>query len=201
MCLGVAFGSATCCENQLYADNLECCAECPNALFDAARFTAQCVRSVGQDVSPGKCVLLGTSKAVRRAMKLWDISGDGWKIRLDVRDLGGHLDFTNRARAGTRPVGCGLRRTALLLLLTSGVSTQIGISVRCKCIPAGIHAVEASYVSSSSLGAFRAAIVRAVWSINMPLANTPAVLGFLDCCKTSGCRYDSYQHLSRSSSM
>ena len=29
-------------------------------------------------------------------MKLWDISGDGkfWKVQLDLRDLGGHLDFT-----------------------------------------------------------------------------------------------------------
>ena len=36
-------------------------------------------------------------------MKLWDVSGDGgfWKVQLDVRDLGGHLDFTLRARAGT----------------------------------------------------------------------------------------------------
>ena len=36
-------------------------------------------------------------------MKLWDISGDGgfWKVQLDVRDLGGHLDFTFSARAGT----------------------------------------------------------------------------------------------------
>ena len=36
-------------------------------------------------------------------MKLWDISGDGgfWKVQLDVRDLGGHLDFTFRARAST----------------------------------------------------------------------------------------------------
>ena len=33
----------------------------------------------------------------------WDISGDGgfWKVQLDVRDLGGHLDFTFWARAGT----------------------------------------------------------------------------------------------------
>ena len=47
------------------------------------------VRSVGQDVSPGKCVLLSTSKTVRKAMKLWDNSGDGgcWKIQLDVRDF------------------------------------------------------------------------------------------------------------------
>ena len=60
-------------------------------------------RSVGQDVSPGKCVLLSTSRAVRPAVKLWDISGEGgfWKVQLDVRDLGGHLDFTYRARAGT----------------------------------------------------------------------------------------------------
>ena len=36
-------------------------------------------------------------------MKLWDVSGSGafWKVQLDVRDLGGHLDFTLRARAGT----------------------------------------------------------------------------------------------------
>ena len=43
---------------QLYADNLKCSAERPGALFDAARFTARYVRAVGQDVSPGKCVLL-----------------------------------------------------------------------------------------------------------------------------------------------
>ena len=41
---------------QLYADNLKCSAQCPTALFDAARFTARYVRAVGQDTSPGKCV-------------------------------------------------------------------------------------------------------------------------------------------------
>ena len=55
---------------QLYADNLKCSAQCPNALFGAARFSARYVRAVGQDVSPGECVLLSTSKSVRRAMKL-----------------------------------------------------------------------------------------------------------------------------------
>ena len=48
--------------------------------------------------------------------------------------------------------------------------------VRGKYLPAGLHAAEASYVSSSSISAFRAAIVRSVWSSKMPLANTPAVL-------------------------
>ena len=41
----------------------------PRALFESAHFTAKYVRLVGQDVSPGKCVLLSTSRAVRRAMK------------------------------------------------------------------------------------------------------------------------------------
>ena len=88
---------------QLYADNLKCSAARPRALFESAHFTAKYVRLVGQDVSPGKCVRLSTYKAVRRAVKLWDISIDGgfWKVQLDVRDLGGHLDFTYRARAGT----------------------------------------------------------------------------------------------------
>ena len=75
---------------QLYADNLKCSAERPGALFESASFTAKHVRSVGQDVSPGKCVLLSTSKSVRKAMKLSDITGDGsfWKVQLDVRDFG-----------------------------------------------------------------------------------------------------------------
>ena len=74
---------------QLYADNLECSAQCPNALFGAAWFTARYVRAVGQDVSPGTCVLLSTSQSVRRAVKLLDISGDGrcWKVQLDVGTL------------------------------------------------------------------------------------------------------------------
>ena len=53
---------------QLYADILKCSAERLGALFDAARFTAWYVRAVGQDVSPGKCVLPSTSKSVRRAI-------------------------------------------------------------------------------------------------------------------------------------
>ena len=36
---------------QLYADNLECSAERPGALFDADRFTSGYGRAVGQDVS------------------------------------------------------------------------------------------------------------------------------------------------------
>ena len=63
---------------QLYADNLKCSAVRPRALFESAHFTAKYVRLVGQDVSPGKCILLSTSKAVRRVMKLWDHFGKWW---------------------------------------------------------------------------------------------------------------------------
>ena len=41
-------------------------------------------------------------------------------------------------------------------------------------------AAEASCVSSSSISPVRAAIVRAVWSSEMPLANAPALLNLLD---------------------
>ena len=51
---------------QLYADNLKCSAARPCALFESAYFTARYVRSVGQDVSPGKCVLLSTSELFRK---------------------------------------------------------------------------------------------------------------------------------------
>ena len=43
---------------QRHADNLKCSSVRPQALFGAARFTVQCVRAVGQDVSPSECVLL-----------------------------------------------------------------------------------------------------------------------------------------------
>ena len=116
-------------------------------------------------------------------MKLWDISGDGgfWKVQLDIRDLGGHLDFTYRARAGTlsRRLRGATVGVAAVGALPLGFLTKLGL-VRGKFIPAGLHAAEASYVSSSSTSAFRAVIVRSVWSTRMPLANAPAILNLLD---------------------
>ena len=152
---------------QLYADNLKCSAERLGALFGPARFTAQYVRSVGQDVSPGKCVLHSISKSVRKTMKLWGISGDGgfWKVHLDVRDPGGHLDFTWRARACTlsKRLGEATVGVAVVGALLVVFQVKLGL-VRGKYLLAGLHAAEASYVSSSSICAFRAATVRAVWA-------------------------------------
>ena len=41
-----------------------------------------------------KCVLLSTSREVRKDMSDWALSfdGDKWSVKFDVRDLGGHLD-------------------------------------------------------------------------------------------------------------
>ena len=164
---------------QLYADNLNCSGERPRALF----VTAQYMRSVGQDVSLGKCVLLSTSKSVRKAMKLWDISGDGgfWKVQLDVRDLGGHLDFTFRARAGTlsRRVGEATVGVAAVGALPLSFQVKLGL-VRGKYLPAGLHAAEASYVSSLSISALGLPLFERFGPSKMPLADAPAILNLLD---------------------
>ena len=108
-------------------------------------------------MSPGKCVLLSTSKSVRKGMKLWDISGDGgfWNVQLDVRDLGGHLDFTLRARAGTlsKRIYVATSGVASVGSLPLGFKVKLGL-VRRKYLLAGLHAAAASYVSSLSISAF-----------------------------------------------
>ena len=77
---------------QLYADNLKCLSGDPGVFWRAARFTTGYVRLVGQEPAPSKCVLLSTSREVRRDMKDWVLSdsGDQWSVKFDVRDLGGH---------------------------------------------------------------------------------------------------------------
>ena len=88
---------------QLYADNLKCVSCNDDDLLEAARFTSREIRLVVQTPAPSKCALLSTSRVVRNLMKAWVISnaGDRWSVKLDVKDLGGHLDTTFRGRAAT----------------------------------------------------------------------------------------------------
>ena len=88
---------------QLYADNLKCVSRDPGLRLNAARFTAGYVRLVGQEPAPSKCVLMSTSREVRKDMKDWVLSldGDRWSVKFDVRDLGGHLDTTFRRWSAT----------------------------------------------------------------------------------------------------
>ena len=68
----------------------------PEVLLSAARFTTGYVRLVGQEPALSKCVLMSISRVVRSAMRGWVVSDEGhqWSVKLDVRDLGGHLDTT-----------------------------------------------------------------------------------------------------------
>ena len=87
----------------MYADNLKCVSRDPGLLLNAARFTTGYVRLVGQEPAPSKCVLLTTSREVRKDMKEWVLSqeGDQWSVTSGVRDLGGLLDTTFRGWSST----------------------------------------------------------------------------------------------------
>ena len=89
-------GSQVGVQPQLYADNIQCVSRDPEVLLSAARFTTGYVRLVGQEPAPSKCVLMSTSRTVRGSMRGWVVSDEGhrWSVKLDVRDLGGHLDTT-----------------------------------------------------------------------------------------------------------
>ena len=104
---------------QLYADNLKCVSlGNPDLLMHAARFTTGYVRLVGQEPAPSKFVLLSTSGVVRQDMKDWVLSqeGDGWSVKIDVRDLRGHLDTTFRGWSSTLAAGVRLVLSRLILI-------------------------------------------------------------------------------------
>ena len=71
-------------EPQLHADHLKCVSRDPDLLLSAARFTTGYLRLVGQELAPGKCVLLSTSRDVRKDMGSWVLSqeGDKWSVKL-----------------------------------------------------------------------------------------------------------------------
>ena len=105
-------------EPQLYADNLKCVSRDPHLLLSVARFTTGYVRLVGQEPAPSKCVLLSTSRDVRKDMGAWVLSqeGDKWSVKYDVRDLGGHLDTTFRGWSATLAASVRLVISRLVLI-------------------------------------------------------------------------------------
>ena len=143
---------------QLYADNLECVSRDPGFLLHAARFTSGYVRLVRQEPAPSKCVLLSTSREVRKDMKDWVLSldGDKWSVKFDVRDLGGHLDTTFRGWSSTLAVRVRLviSRLVLLLVLPLDFHGRVRV-VRSMYLPAALHGIEASLLASDSLRKLR----------------------------------------------
>ena len=176
-------GSCASISPQLYADNLKCTSYDVDSVLTAAQYTVSFVRAVGQEASPSKCVFLSTSKAARRRMTAWRNRNEGcfWAVKLDVRVLGGHLDVTLRAVAGTltNRVKIATTQVPAVGALSLGFQRMLGL-VRSKYLPGGLHGCEGAAVSVTALASFRAAVSRAVWSKKLPMTNTPALLSLLD---------------------
>ena len=168
---------------QLYADNLKCLSHNHDLLLHSARFTTKYVRLVGQEPASSKCVLLSTSREVRKDMKDWVLSQeeDQWSVKFDVRDLGGHLDTT--FRGWSSPLAARFRlvisRLALIFVLPLDFHGRVRV-VRSMYLPAALHGIEASLLASESLRRLRSAVRWVVWSRRHPLANVGAVLSLLD---------------------
>ena len=135
-----------------YADNLKCVSRDPGVLLHAARFTAGYVRLVGQEPAPGKCVLMSTSRAVRRDMRGWVVTGEGdrWSVKLDVRDLGEHLDTTFREWSATlaKRVRLVIARLVLVFVLPLDFHGRLWV-IRTMLIPGALHGVEASFLADA----------------------------------------------------
>ena len=168
---------------QMYANNLKSLSRSPELLLHATRFTTKYVRLVGQEPALSKCVLLSTSREVRKDMKGWVLSqeGDQWSVKFDVQDLGGHLDTTFRGWSSTLAarVCLVISRLVLLFVLPLDFHGRVRV-VRSMYLPAALHGIEASLLASESLRKLRSAIRRVVWSRRQPLASIGAVLSFLD---------------------
>ena len=59
----------------------------PDVLYRAARFITEYVKLVGQETALSKCVLLSTSRVVRKDMRDWVVTDerDRWTVKLGVR--------------------------------------------------------------------------------------------------------------------
>ena len=168
---------------QLYADNLKCVCSDDDDLLEAAKFTNTYIRLVSQAPAPSKCILLSTSVVVRGLMRDWILSesGDKWSVKLDTRDLGGHLDTTFRRRNTTlagRVLGL-LAAVLVVMALPLDFAGRLRI-LRTKFLPGTLHAIEGSRISFALLQRLWSASVSAAWSRKMPLAHVGAVLSLLD---------------------
>ena len=116
-------------------------------------------------------------------MKGWILSesGDRWSVKLDTRDLGGHLDTTFRRRNNTL-AGRVLRLLAAVLVVMAlplGFAGKLRV-LRTKFLLGALHAIEGSRISFALLQRLRTAFVSAAWSRKMPLAHVGAVVSLLD---------------------
>ena len=103
-------------------------------------------------------------------------------MKLDVRDLGGHLDTTWRSWSSTFDARFRLVISRFVLIFALPLDLQgRNRVVRTKFIPCALHGVEASYLSKCSFLKFACCcIARCVWSRRKLLASAGALPGFMD---------------------
>ena len=122
-------------EPQLFSDNLKCVSRDPDLHLHAAWYTTGYVRLVEQEPASSKCVLMSTSKVVRKGMRDWILTdeGDTWTVKLDVQDLSGHLDTTFRGWSATvaSRVWLVISRLVLIFVLPLGFHGRLGLFGPC----------------------------------------------------------------------
>ena len=102
-------------------------------------------------------------------------------MKLDVRDLGGHLNVTYKSWCGT--LSARVKAVLSVILLVSALPLDYDGKLRilrANFIPAALHGIEASLLSHSSYIRLKAAFVRACWSSEMSMAHSGTVLSMLD---------------------
>ena len=118
---------------------------------------------LGQEPGPSKCVFLSTSRAVRKDMREWVVSDEGhnWTVKLDVRDLGGHLDTTFRGWSSTLAarVLVVIARLIVVHALPLSFHGRLGV-LRSMFIPGALHGIEASFLADCSVRKLRSAVLQ-----------------------------------------
>ena len=120
-------------------------------------FTTGYVRLVGQEPAPSECVLLSTSRAVRKDMWDWVLSQEGgkWTVKFDVRDLGGHLDTTFLGWSSTLAARVRMVISWLALIFALPLDFRV---VKSMFVPAARHGIEATLLASDGLRKLRSSI-------------------------------------------
>ena len=137
----------------------------------AARFTSGFVRLVGQEPAPCKCVLLSTSRVVRKDMRDWVLAQEGIS-GLSILMFGiweGHLDTTFRGWSSTLAAWVRLVSSRLVLIFALPLDFHGRVRVVGSMnLPAALHGIEASLLASDSLRKLRSSIHKVVWSRRQP---------------------------------
>ena len=116
-------------------------------------------------------------------MRDWVVTDEGhrWTVKLDVRDLGGHLDTTFRGWSSTLAtrVRLVIARVVVVFALPLPFHGRLGV-LRNMFILGALHGVEASFLAESSVRKLRSAFCKVAWSRRQPFAHVGTVLGLLD---------------------